>query len=269
LLGAINGPLIDKAPVWRFDADVLRSDLERLIGHLPILPLPKDTSAYTLQMAQRILSGEGVRLPQLLSDIQIGKLPAAREPGELQVLAIWFTLPDLTSYQMDLRNRQTEQLMSSTEVCRILRFKPTMLKRLFGAGLLVPVREDITQHQIRRLYNRQDVLAFNDRYIQSNQVAALLGVSQLTIQAWVRSGRLPCIHDLQVDGTHAYRFDREALELWRQERMTFGEAMQILGVSKATLHRWVEQGRITPLDDMGGKQRWFAREKIEEIIGIV
>jgi excisionase family DNA binding protein len=42
-----------------------------------------------------------------------------------------------------------------------------------------------------------------------------------------------------------------------------GEAMDMLGISKATLHRWVEQGKLTPLADMGGTQRWFARGEVE------
>jgi excisionase family DNA binding protein len=53
---------------------------------------------------------------------------------------------------------------------------------------------------------------------------------------------------------------------WRDERLIFGEAMELLGVSKATLHRWVEQGRLTPLEDMGGKQRWFARIEVEQLV---
>ena len=49
---------------------------------------------------------------------------------------------------------------------------------------------------------------------------------------------------------------------WRQERLTFGEAVKLLGVSKTTLHRWIEEKRVEPLADMGGKQRWFSKEVI-------
>jgi len=38
--------------------------------------------------------------------------------------------------------------------------------------------------------------------------------------------------------------------------------VDILGVSAATLHRWAHEGKIGPLDDMGGKQRWFSREAV-------
>lgn len=46
---------------------------------------------------------------------------------------------------------------------------------------------------------------------------------------------------------------------WRAERLPFGEAAALLGVAKSTLARWAATGRIVPLADMGGKQRWFAR----------
>jgi hypothetical protein len=42
---------------------------------------------------------------------------------------------------------------------------------------------------------------------------------------------------------------RNVLLAWRYERLIFGEAMNLLGVSKSTLHRWVEQGKLTPLED--------------------
>jgi excisionase family DNA binding protein len=49
---------------------------------------------------------------------------------------------------------------------------------------------------------------------------------------------------------------------WRDDRLSFGETMRLLGISKATLHRWVAEGKIQPLADVGGKQRWFSREEV-------
>jgi predicted DNA-binding transcriptional regulator AlpA len=72
-----------------------------------------------------------------------------------------------------------------------------------------------------------------------------------------------CVSGPHLDGHHAYLFHRAKLQAWRHERLTFGETMDMLGISKATLHRWVEQGKLTPLEDMGGKQRWFARGEVE------
>ena len=65
-----------------------------------------------------------------------------------------------------------------------------------------------------------------------------------------------------VDEHHSYLFNKEKLMQWRKVRLTFGEAVQLLGVSIATFHRWVVGGKIRPLDDMGGKQRWFSQQVI-------
>ena len=60
------------------------------------------------------------------------------------------------------------------------------------------------------------------------------------MHVWVRRGLLVPLLGPR-DGAHGYRFDYVALSAWRCERMTFGEALVHLGVSKATLHRWVEE----------------------------
>ena len=43
---------------------------------------------------------------------------------------------------------------------------------------------------------------------------------------------------------------------------TAGEAAEWLGISKPTLHRWVSQGKLSPLTGGKGKLRWFAKEEI-------
>ena len=65
-----------------------------------------------------------------------------------------------------------------------------------------------------------------------------------------------------IDGSHTYRFEREALVQWRYERLTVGEAAALLGVSRSTIDRWAREGKLEPLRDMGGKQRWFSRRAL-------
>jgi excisionase family DNA binding protein len=81
-----------------------------------------------------------------------------------------------------------------------------------------------------------------------------------------RSGRIAAVTGPEIDGSHVYRFEKVALIKWRKERVTFGEAMALLNVSKATLDRWAKQGKLTPLEDMDGKQRWFARREVEQLV---
>ena len=92
--------------------------------------------------------------------------------------------------------------------------------------------------------------------------AELLGYTELTVQRWARAGRLPAVTGPDIDGSHTYRFDRGVLLQWRHERLTVGEAADLLGVSMATIARWAKEGKIEPLQDMGGKQRWFSRQAL-------
>jgi predicted site-specific integrase-resolvase len=110
-------------------------------------------------------------------------------------------------------------------------------------------------------------MAFIAEHINSDEVAKLLGVRRLTVQKWARLGRLAevCVSGPNIDGHHSYIFHRERLIHWREARLTFGEAAKLLGISSASLHRWVEQKKIIPLDDMGAKQRWFSKQTIVEL----
>jgi excisionase family DNA binding protein len=148
-----------------------------------------------------------------------------------------------------------------TELASKLNVSVETLKGLIAVGQLTPV---ITVGNVQ-YFDRDAVNTFANRYITAREASSLLGVRENTIHVWRRAGRLQAVSGPDVDGRTLYRYDRLKLIEWRQSRITFGEAMELLGVSKATLHRWVEQGKLTPLDDMGGKQRWFARVDVEEL----
>ncbi len=52
-------------------------------------------------------------------------------------------------------------------------------------------------------------------YLTSTDVAALLGVSDMTIRRMAEAGSIPCVR-LAENSWH--RFDRKALEQWATER---------------------------------------------------
>ncbi len=103
---------------------------------------------------------------------------------------------------------------------------------------------------------------FIANHITSEEAAKLLGIGTLAVQRWVRQGRLEAVSGPRIDERHEYLFNKESLLQWRNGRLSSGEAVDILGVSAATLHRWIGEGKIGPLHDMGGKQRWFSREAV-------
>lgn len=264
LLIALTGPLVDKKGIWRFDPTVVQAGMEQLLGNVPIkvLPVPR-VGVQSLAEVQRTLTRYQKRLPHILLDIQHGALPMYRVADDLALTALWCEEVSLRQYQKEIQ-RTVFELLSVDAVCKRLGCKPLTLRHLYGAGLLVPINDDTNLQGVRHHYAEEDVATFMERYITSDQAAALLGVTQVTIQSWTRTGRLIALTGPELDGSKAYRFDKAALIRWRHERLTVGETMKMLGVSKATLHRWAKQGKLRPLEDMGGKQRWFLRKDVEQ-----
>lgn len=266
LLDAASGPLVNERAVWRFDPLVVRANMERLVGHLPLRVQPA-TRAEVLTFAnvQRVMTRYQLRLPRILLDIQRGVLPMFRSVDDVRLDALWCENRSLHQYQQTIRP-SAFPLLSVNMVCDRLGCKPTTLRRLYGVGLLIPVNDDTDLKDVRHQYNEEDVVAFLERYVASHEAAKLLGVAQLTVQSWARLGRLQPLTGPTIDGSHTYRFDKAALLQWRYERLTFGEAMALLSVSKATLDRWAKQDKLTPLADMDSKQRWFARADVERLL---
>jgi hypothetical protein len=114
-------------------------------------------------------------------------------------------------------------------------------------------------------YARDEVAAFPERYITAIEAASLFGCTGLTVQSRARAAIIPAASGPGIEGCHSYRFEKVKLPQWRQEHMSYQEARQWLGRSKATLHRWIQQGQLTPLPDSRGKSHWFARSAVTQL----
>jgi predicted DNA-binding transcriptional regulator AlpA len=136
------------------------------------------------------------------------------------------------------------------------------VRKWYATKLLMPSHESMVGPKRRWWYRREDVDAFAERYVSAKEAATLVGCSELTVQSWARSGIIPAGSGPGIDGCHRYRFDKARLLEWREERMSYQEASQWLGQSRATLHRWIHQGKLTPLPECQGKSRWFARSAV-------
>jgi excisionase family DNA binding protein len=268
LVRAEHGPLLDKSPTWSFTKDTLQQFLERLLGGLPVKPTMSSSNALlSLSQVLRIFSAVGERLPGLLQAIKQGSFPAFRDQEATGLQSLWFEQTDVITHLERVQQARERHVYTVDEVCRYLHCKPPLLQRWQRTGLLVPCSVEIGSTGKRIWYAIQDVTTFSERYMTADAAAELLGYTELTIQRWAKAGRLPAVTGPDIDGSHAYRFDRAVLLQWRHERLTVGEAANLLGVSVATIDRWAKEGKIQPLQDMGGKQRWFAREDLTQLQG--
>jgi len=263
LVRAEHGPLLDKSPTWSFTKEALQQFLERLLGGLPVKPTTSSSNALlSLSQVLRIFSAIGERLPGLLQAIEQGSFPAFRDQEATGLQSLWFEQPDVITHLERIQQARERHVYTVDETCKYLHCKPPVLQRWHESGLLVPCRVETGPTGTRKWYAIQDVSAFSERYVMTDVAAELLRYTELTVQRWVKAGRLPAVTGPDIDGSHAYRFDRAVLLQWRHERLTVGEAANLLGVSVATIDRWAKEGKMEPLQDMGGKQRWFSRQAL-------
>ncbi len=263
MLQAEHGPLHDSVPIWSFAQDALQQFLARCLEHLPSRPASStDNAQISLSQALRILSPVGERLPSLLQAVQQGSLTAYHQPEAMGLQGLWFERRDVAARLWQVQQAKERSVSTVEEVCALLHCKPPTLQRWHRTELLVPCKVENGPRGSRMWYAIQDVVTFRERYIMTDKAAELLGCTDLTVQRWAKAGRITAVTGPDIDDSHTYRFDREALVQWRYERLTVGEATALLGVSASTIDRWARDGKLEPLQDMGGKQRWFSRQAL-------
>jgi predicted site-specific integrase-resolvase len=250
---------------WAFHKSTLAECLARVATHVKdsvIQEKSEEESLINLTDASRQLFVVGLNAASILLCVAEGKLKAYQPTGqELRLGVLLFDRSDIQRY---IQSMKTENCwIGREETTKILGVKDVTLTRWVRSGLISPTA---TYGHVQ-YFNQRAIVAFVAEHVTSEEAATILGVGRLTVQKWARLGRLPeaCVSGPNIDEHHAYLFNKEKLIHWRHERLTFGETSLILRVSHSTLHKWVEQGKIFSLEDMGGKQRWFSRKAVLEL----
>jgi excisionase family DNA binding protein len=255
---------MQQGPVWVFSKAAIREALAHLIGHLPIrsAPAPEGHNNLSLSSATRMVTAVAITLPEMLRSLQSGQLASFRLSDDVSLATLRIERVYIEAFLAERRGRERGDMLALDTVRRLLHCSAMSLQRWHASKLLVPSQEETIGSKRRWWYRRQDVLTFIGRYISVHEASALLGCTSLTLQSWTRAGILPAVSGPHVDGVHSYRFDKAFLTQWRQQRMISREVAERLGISKPTLYRWVNQGKLTSLDEGKKKHRWFAKEEI-------
>jgi excisionase family DNA binding protein len=246
---------------WLFTQAAVEQCLETIRSHAHLVSEQDNVQALGLATAARMLAGIGLNAAGVLRYVLQGILPAYYTGDEED-----FSLQSLVFLACDIHRlgehiKTERDWMGRDDVARYLGIKDTTLKRRVESGLIVPVAVVAGA----QYFDRECIEEFVESYVTTDEAAEILGIKPLTVQSWARQGRLPAVTGPDIDGGHAYCFEKQTLVMWRYERLTSGEAQALLNVSKATLHRWVTLGKLTPLQDMGGTQRWFARQDVVKL----
>lgn len=244
------------SPLWAFTRAAVAACLVTLTRSSH--PIADDEAAYcTLLQAAVVLGRIRLKGADVLSRVADGTLAAHHIRTRPR------TLRDLRFARADIDRERcafaaARDWLTFKAVQGRLGFGDVRLQHMLNHGLLAPTA---TIANIR-YFARTDVDAFQVRYATTAEAAGLLGVHPLVVQRWATRGRLQAVCGPTIDGCHSYPFERAYLAGWQAERLTFGAARELLGVSKATLDRWTNEGTLVPLADMGGTQRWFARRDV-------
>lgn len=254
----------DGFPRWLFSKTSIVMLLESISKHIQDFFIQEkgERQLIGLTAAAQFVFVAGLNAVSILQQVVQGKLCAYKvHDGKLHLGSLLFARHDLV--QLTENVRAENGWICREEARRLLGVKDGTLARWVKVGLITPCA---TYGHVQ-YFSTSTIRHFKSDYITCDEAAQILGISKLTVQKWARTGRLltSCICGPDIDGSHAYLFNKERLLDWRSERLTFGEATQLLKISSATLHRWASEGEIEPLEDMGGKQRWFSRKAIVEL----
>jgi excisionase family DNA binding protein len=210
--------------------------------------------------AARILFVVGLNAVAILRRVSEGKLPAYYIAGQkLNLGLLLFKRSDIEQCIETIKSEN--RWLGREALTKLLRVKDVTLTRWVRVGLILPA----AICGGAQYFDQEAVEKFISDHITTEEAVKILGIGKLTVQKWARQGRLSsaCISGPHIDGYHSYIFHRGKLIRWRSERITFGETARQLGVSNATLHRWVQEGKLEPLHDMGGEHRWFSARVIQ------
>lgn len=244
---------------WKFNEKNLYQLLDKIKSHTRVYDERGRANSTPLGLveASRILMPIDINAALIVASVADGKLQAHRRPGsQFSCQHLLFERCDLDAYIEVVKAERG--WMSQKDVAKRLKKDRATLLKWVRAGLF----ELAAVSTNAQFFDKAAVEKFAADYITSEEAAMLLGIGKLAVQRWVRQDRLKAISGPGIDDCHDYLFDRESLLQWRHGRLSFGEALEILGVGGSTLRFWVQRGKIAPLDDMGGKQRWYSREAI-------
>ncbi len=252
-------------PYWTFSKSALIECLEKVSKHVNNFSSQKDVeqgSLMNLIESSRQLFVVGLNVAAILLCVAGGELKAYC-PAEqrLRLDALHFEGSDIQRYIQSVKTGNG--WIGREETVKHLGVKDTTLTRWVKYGLITPVA--LYAHV--QYFDQKVIEAFIAEHVTSEEAAKILGVGRLTVQKWAHMGRLAevCVSGPYIDGHHSYIFHKERLIQWREARLTFGEVAKLLQVSNASLQQWVKQKKLLPLDDMGGKQRWFSKEAVQEM----
>jgi excisionase family DNA binding protein len=202
---------------------------------------------------------EALQSVTILLQILEGNLTAYHPlDAKFQIKSFLFAPDDFKKCRERLRDQS--MWLERQEVLNLLGIKYSTLTQWMRDGRIFP----IAMYKLDKYFDAEKIYELCSRYVTQKEAACILAVNVPTLQNWIRANEVPelLIGDPNGEGESARIFDREQVVGWRNEHLTSSEAVQVLGVTKATLSRWVKKGKLRPLDVVSGNQYWFDKQAV-------
>jgi len=251
---------------WAFTRSIVLECLEKVSNHVKdcsIRVIPEERLYLDIEEASKWLFPVGMTFASLLLKVSEGWLAAYHPVNQrFQLESLLFTHFDIQAYLEAIKTGNC--WIGPMEVTTLLGIKDATLAKWVKDRLLSPV----TVHEHVEYFDQATIGRFVLNFIPLEEAAIIVGEETSTVQRWVRTNVLSgiCISGPGIDGNYAYIFDKEGLVLWRNERLTFTEAIQLIGVNKAVIDQWCMEGKLVPLKNMSTKkQNWFLKQQFLDL----
>jgi len=205
-------------PHWAFNKSALVDCMEKVLNCVESCSPDKigeKDSFVDLPGAARLLFVLGLNAASILSYVAEGKLQAYYRVD--QDLKLGLLLFDRSDIQQSIQAIKSENgWINREDVTELLKVKDITLARWVKFGLISPAAVCGSA----QYFVRESVEKFVADHIKTEEAANLLGVSKLIVQMWARQGKLTeaCVSGPNVDGYHAYIFNKEKLSHWHRDQ---------------------------------------------------
>jgi len=247
-LAVLRKPLEGSAS-WLLDPASVEDYAVRYLQNVTILASESDQckGLIGLTRAAQMLGPVGGSVITIVSRIAQGKLTAYMlEDGLRGASSLLFDKGDVSdaSEQIKAENGWYD----AADIAKLLHLKRTVIDKWIGNGLLTP----IATPGLARYFDRDAVQKFIAEHVFTEEAAQILGISAASLRAWIRGGRLKAVSGADIDGCHRWLFRRADVERLKPEnRLTMPQAAKLMGVSAATLLKWVQDGKVQPVSGPG------------------
>ncbi|GHO75241.1 hypothetical protein KSD_30120 [Ktedonobacter sp. SOSP1-85] len=205
---------------------------------------------------------ESFKAVTILLQIVEGNLTAYHpSEGKFQLKSLLFEPRDFQECVMQLRDRTMR--LKREEVVEILGIKDATLAGWIKNRSILPT----AMYKHDQYFDLVRVYDLRSKYVTQAEALRILAINISTLRNWIRAGLVPGVLTNDIDGEEgsARVFDKEQLMQWKGQYCTSSEAIQILGVTKPTLYRWIKAGKLKPLDTVNSNQYWFHKQAVVDL----